>query len=197
GVAAGDLVDLALHRAGVGVHMDRSHGSCTLAKRRPVHPSFDVLPSVYAAWTAHPTGTLSARECPSPPGWVARQGCAFPAVANRTGPPDNPGMEKPDVLVIGAGIIGCGLARELARAGLQVTVGDGGGVGCGASAAAAGLLVPPLDPSGQEPLARLGRHAAALYEGWLDELRQEGAADVGFRRPGLLDVCTDPHRAEE
>src|SRR5262249_39664930 len=31
---------------------------------------------------------------------------------------------------------------------------------------------------------------------WLDELRQEGAADVGFRRPGLLDVCTDPVRAE-
>jgi glycine oxidase len=106
-------------------------------------------------------------------------------------------MEKPDVLVIGAGIIGCSLARELARAGLKVTVVDRGGVGWGASSAAAGLLVPPLDPSGQEPLARLGRCAAALYEGWLDELRQDGAADVGFRRPGLLEVCTDPRRAEQ
>jgi glycine oxidase len=106
-------------------------------------------------------------------------------------------MVKPDVLVIGAGIIGCSLARELAKAGLKVTVVDRGGAGCGASSAAAGLLVPPLDPSGQEPLARLARRAAALYEGWLDDLRQEGAADVGFRRPGLLEVCTEPGRAEE
>src|SRR5262245_2756442 len=69
-------------------------------------------------------GSLSTRPerfarpaCPrmavslSPGGWLDRQGGAPPAVVNRTGPPDNPGMEKPDVLVIGAGIVGCSLAR--------------------------------------------------------------------------------------
>jgi glycine oxidase len=40
-----------------------------------------------------------------------------------------------------------------------------------------------------------------MYPAWVEELRAEGAGDVGFRRPGLLEVWTDPadparHHAE-
>jgi len=102
-------------------------------------------------------------------------------------------METPDVLVIGGGIVGCSLAWELARTRLRVTLVERGRIGCGASSAAAGLLVPPREG----PLATLGRRAAVFYDSWLGELRQAGAADVGYRRPGLLEVCTDPRRGEE
>jgi glycine oxidase len=38
----------------------------------------------------------------------------------------------------------------------------------------------------------LCHQSAFLYESWVNELRSEGAADVGFRRQGLLEVWTDP-----
>jgi glycine oxidase len=100
-------------------------------------------------------------------------------------------METPDVLILGAGVIGCSLARELVRARLQVTVLERGLVGCGASSAAAGLLSPTFQTATTDPLVRLCRHSAELYESWVEELRAEGAGDVGFQRPGLLDVWTD------
>jgi glycine oxidase len=100
-------------------------------------------------------------------------------------------METPDFLVIGGGIIGCTLARELARVSQKVTVLDRGPIGGGASTAAAGLLVPNYGASAGDALIELCYRSAALYEFWVGELRAEGAGDVGFRRPGLLDVWTD------
>jgi glycine oxidase len=105
-------------------------------------------------------------------------------------------METPDILVIGAGIVGCSLARELARANQQVTVVERGLVGAGASSAAAGLLSPSLATVTGGPLLELCRQSADLYESWLEDLRQDGAGDVGFRRPGLLTVWTSADETE-
>lgn len=117
-------------------------------------------------------------------------------LAIRVALPDNAGMETPDILIIGAGIIGCSLARELARAGQRVTVLDGGSVGGGASGAAAGLLTPSFAAEPVGPLADLSRQAAHGYESWIDELRTEGAGDVGFARKGLLEVWLTESEAE-
>lgn len=101
-------------------------------------------------------------------------------------------METPDVLIVGAGVIGCSLARELARANLNVTLVERSTVGAGASSAAAGLLVPSLTTMTASPLVDLCHQSAAVYEDWIDGLREEGAGDVGFRRPGFLEVWPEP-----
>jgi glycine oxidase len=106
-------------------------------------------------------------------------------------------METPDVLVIGGGIVGCSLARELARANRKVVVVERGQAGCAASSAAAGLLAPTLAASPPAVLAELCYQSAGMYESWIDELRQAGAGDVGFRRPGILAVWTDPKEAAQ
>jgi glycine oxidase len=97
-------------------------------------------------------------------------------------------MEVPDSLVIGGGIIGCTLARELVRVCGKVVVLDAGCAGCAASSAAAGLLAPGLSTAPVGPLLDLCHDSAAIYEDWVNELRAEGASDVGFRRAGLIDV---------
>lgn len=105
-------------------------------------------------------------------------------------------MESPDILIIGGGIIGCNLGRELALQGAQVVVVERATAGDAASSAAAGLLSPGLGMTLPAALLELALNSAVQYEGWLGELRSEGAADVGFRRPGVLELWTDPVEME-
>lgn len=100
-------------------------------------------------------------------------------------------MDKPDVLIIGAGIIGCSLARVLAKEKQKVLILDQGRAGEASSSAAAGLLSPTLAASSEGPLADLCFQSADRYESWLAELREEGVGDFGFRRAGMIELITD------
>jgi glycine oxidase len=106
-------------------------------------------------------------------------------------------METADFLVIGGGVIGCSLARELARVSGKVVLLERGRVGCGSSSAAAGLLAPGVSTAPAGPLIDLCYESASLYEAWVEDLRLDGAGDVGFARSGLLEVWTAPARTEE
>lgn len=100
-----------------------------------------------------------------------------------------------DVVVIGAGVIGCAAARAAADAGLQVLVLDRGDPGHEASSAAAGLLAPqyealtiesPEGSSDADPLFNLCHRSRALYPDFASALREETGIDVELRREGTL-----------
>jgi glycine oxidase len=92
---------------------------------------------------------------------------------------------RPDAIVIGAGIVGLSCAREMAAAGLRVTVFEMAGRR-GASWAAAGMLAPwsdwPADPDGLA--AR--EEALSLYPAWVERLRQECGAPIEVDLCGAL-----------
>jgi glycine oxidase len=97
-----------------------------------------------------------------------------------------------DVAIVGAGIVGCSIAFELAKAGMQVCVLDRGGIGEESSAAAAGML------SGQHGVTNFGARyqlhleARELHARLADELRERTGIDVGFCRWGILELLFTP-----
>jgi glycine/D-amino acid oxidase-like deaminating enzyme len=99
-------------------------------------------------------------------------------------------MISPDVLIIGAGIVGAACAAECARAGLSVRVLDRGPVGGGTTAAGMGHLVVMDDSEAQFALTRFSRQL------WHD-LRPQLPTAVEFDGCGTLWVAADDEEMAE
>ena len=96
-----------------------------------------------------------------------------------------------DVVVVGAGIIGCAVGRELARRGARVRIIDARAVGGGATQASAGVLAPYIEAHERGPLLDLTVRSLAMYDQFIADVRNESALDVEFRRCGTLEVAVD------
>lgn len=126
-----------------------------------------------------------------------------------------------NVAVVGAGVIGCALAHELASRGADVTVFERRGIARGASWASAGVLAPwieagPISPAGA-PAPRLARSLAgplapraapshvslldlcaeslAMYDGFVERVRRDGGAAFEYARTGTLEVAFTSEQA--
>jgi glycine oxidase len=95
----------------------------------------------------------------------------------------------PEVLIVGAGIVGCAVAERLASAGASVRVLDPRPVGQGATQASAGVLAPYIEGHARETLRSLGRRSLDLYDGFIERAARGGA--VEYRRNGTLEVALD------
>ena len=99
-----------------------------------------------------------------------------------------------DVLIIGAGIIGCSIAYELAKQDVKVIVIDKAhSVGTEASWAGAGILTSHATTN--EPYPELCRASLDLYPNLAEELREETNIDIEFIRSGTLSVFFDEKEA--
>jgi glycine oxidase len=101
--------------------------------------------------------------------------------------------ERYDVVVVGAGIVGCSVAYHLARAGLKVALLDKGSVAGEASQAAAGMLAPlgGEHPGEAHPLQQLAIAALRYYDGLDEQLKQEAGIDIGLMKVPTLRPAFD------
>jgi glycine oxidase len=96
-----------------------------------------------------------------------------------------------DVVVVGGGVIGLGIAWRAALAGMTVTVVDDA-PGRGASWAAAGMLAPVTEVHyGERPLLALNLAAAARWPSFAAEVEEASGQPVGYRPGGTLAVARD------
>lgn len=96
-----------------------------------------------------------------------------------------------DVLVIGAGVVGCTVAFELAAAGRRVQVCDPRLPGGGASFASAGVLAPYVEGHDSRPLRELGRRSLAQYPAFVDRVTAAAGLPVAFGVIGTAEVATN------
>lgn len=96
-----------------------------------------------------------------------------------------------DVLVVGGGVIGLGIAWRAASRDLQVMVADPQ-PGAGASRAAAGMIAPVTEVHyGEVPLLRLSLESARRWATFASELEAAAGRPVGYRTDGTLAVAFD------
>ena len=90
-----------------------------------------------------------------------------------------------DAIVVGAGLIGTSLARELRKQEMRVLVVERGEPGHEASRAAAGMLAA-CDPHTPAPLRPLAEASARLYPEFVREIEDESGLRVDLRRHGAI-----------
>jgi glycine oxidase len=100
-------------------------------------------------------------------------------------------MGTAEVVVIGGGAVGLGIAWRATQAGLQVTVVDEQ-PGRGATWAAAGMLTPVTEVHyGEEELLRLNLASSARYPSFVAELEERSGRSTGYRHCGTVVVARD------
>ena len=98
-------------------------------------------------------------------------------------------VKSPAVIVVGAGIIGCTIAHELAAAGARVQVIDARQPGQGATRASAGILAPYIEGHELAPLRSLGRRSLDLYDAFIERARHDSGCDVIYNRNGTFELA--------
>jgi glycine oxidase len=98
---------------------------------------------------------------------------------------------NPDTIVIGAGVIGCAVAYELARRGASVELVDERPTGQGATQASAGILAPYIEAHKSSPLLPLTVRSLELFDEFIGRATADSGLDVEYRRTGTLDVALD------
>ena len=95
------------------------------------------------------------------------------------------------VIVVGAGVIGCAVAYELARRGSRVQVIDRREVGQGATQASAGVLAPYITAHEGSALLELGGRSLELYDEFVSRVVDDSGSTVQYVRSGTLEVALD------
>src|SRR5207302_9892803 len=95
-----------------------------------------------------------------------------------------------DILVVGAGIVGCAVAYELARRGASVAVVDERPVAMGATQASAGVLAPYIEAREDSPLLDLAVRSLNLYADFIARVADDSGIAVPHPRTRTLDRGT-------
>ena len=96
-----------------------------------------------------------------------------------------------DVAIVGAGLIGCGIAYELAKRGATVTVYDRAEPARAASWAGAGMLAPYSEEVADPAMLALCDASLRAYPAFVSELHERTGVDAQLRHEGTLHVAFD------
>ena len=98
----------------------------------------------------------------------------------------------PEVIVIGAGVIGLSIGWRLAQRRVRTLVLDAAEPASGSSGVAAGMLAPVTEADfGEEELTALNLAGLERWPAFVTELEEAAGVDCGYRATGALTVAVD------
>jgi glycine oxidase len=104
----------------------------------------------------------------------------------------------PKTVIIGAGVMGLGIAWRLAQAGCAVTVYDRAEAGHAASWAAAGMLAAAVETEpGEEQLLALTLESQRIWPAFARELETATRISLGYRNEGTIVVALTRDDADQ
>ncbi len=102
-----------------------------------------------------------------------------------------------DVVVIGAGAIGCAIAYEVASRGARVTLIERRRVAGGATQASAGILSPYIEGHGSADLLALGVRSLGMYDDFVRRAESGSGRSIPYGRVGTLEVALAEDSTDE
>jgi glycine oxidase len=105
-------------------------------------------------------------------------------------------MRDTNVIIVGGGVMGCGIALRLRQAGARVTVLERSIPGAEASSAAGGILAPQMEAEGPGPFLELCLRSRGLYPEFAAELQSLTGVNVNYLPSGLLHLAFDEAGAQ-
>jgi glycine oxidase len=99
-------------------------------------------------------------------------------------------VNSPEVIIVGAGLIGVSIALELRDRGAEVLVLDRGEPGREASSAAAGMLAA-FDPETPVPLRAIAAESARMFPDYVRRIEGLSGLSADFRRQGSIEIMED------
>lgn len=99
--------------------------------------------------------------------------------------------EPREVVIVGAGLIGLGIAYELAKEGVRARILDGRAPGSSASWAGAGMLSPYADAAAEDPYEAACVRSLAAFAPFAADLEERTGTDIGLRVNGIVEAAYD------
>ncbi len=93
------------------------------------------------------------------------------------------------VLVIGGGIIGCSIAYEFAKRGIQVSIVERGQIGHEATSAAAGILAAHADSIVSDEFWQLLKDSQNMFQDWKHQLETFSDVHINYEERGIIRLC--------
>lgn len=94
-----------------------------------------------------------------------------------------------DVIIVGAGVIGCSIAYQLTKRKKKVLVLEKGKIAQKASSAAAGMLGVHTEFDGNEDLLRTAIKSRDMFPALSQELREISGIDIEFTQNGMIKLA--------
>ncbi len=99
------------------------------------------------------------------------------------------------IVIAGGGVIGCSIAWHVQKAGGEAILLERGEIAGEATGASAGMLIAPIEDTGNRAFNVLRRASLEMFPSVIQEIEEASGIDVEYKVPGMIRTARSPKAA--